>query len=135
MRRAFRRDSSASGSEVFISRILFFLAASRAIKVDSLTVLCSGRRITNSSLYVLLPSVPVCVCVCVCARLTAVSKELQSSSPTPTCTPILHSESKFAPNTNISVIEVRDQKRKVLETRKRMFHSLWICLLPVQNVF
>lgn len=40
MRRELSEDSSVSGSESFISRILFFLAASSATKVDSLTVLC-----------------------------------------------------------------------------------------------
>lgn len=40
MRRELSEDSSVSGSETFISRILFFLAASSATKVDSLTVLC-----------------------------------------------------------------------------------------------
>lgn len=40
MRRELSEDSSASGSESFISRILFFRAARSATKVDSLTVLC-----------------------------------------------------------------------------------------------
>lgn len=53
MSRAFREDSSAPGSDAFISRILSFLAASKAIKVDSLTVLCSGRGVTCGSLLLL----------------------------------------------------------------------------------
>ena len=88
MSRAFREDSSAPGSDTFISRILFFLAASKAIKVDSLTVLCGGRKISSGSLSrCCLAKLPQALhrCACVCN-----SYFLKSSPLLPELTSLLH---------------------------------------------